>query len=360
MKKILLILLTTVLLLTSCNMDATSGIFQSVMNSQTIVTEPIEQIIKMGPDGVYFTSSKGIYKFDSKGYSSVYKNANGVRVDLGIIADDVSSTTLYFTSSTATAQEATIRFHKLVDGVVTTIPDFGLTKDDEIIKVENKENIYINNEKEQIVYRAKLNTLNDTIEKTLVVLPYPDSVKNNSEIGVEMHGNSIMFIYRNNDKATYNFKYYFIKDTDTSFTEVDSSFTKRITGTYVNDDGSWIATSLKDGNVYIEYFDATGNYLSDKSFDTSHNYNDTDIAIGKLGDKYFFRPATSPNVYYFADGASSTSSMKYNNFSSAIDFVSIKSLDTAESAMLVATSQNGFYKLTSLTDANGLRRIDTL
>lgn len=360
MKKLLLIILASIILLSSCNMDATSGIFQSAMNSQKIVTEPIEQIIKKDTISILFTSSKGIYKFDKDGYSSVYSNNNGVNAGNGIF--DATTGDIYFTSSVVENNTPIFRFHKWSKNNLETFSDFGLTTEQKILRVVDQDTIFINDETESAkkVFIAKLDTtVNKIVPITGKEISYSSSAEGFNNVGVKMIGdNLIMFFYFNtNDPITY--RYYFV-DSAKNILAVDPEFKAQITGAYLNDDGTWIATSVKDSKLTINNFKSdAGGYKLDSSFDTEVAYSDRDMVIGKLGDDYFFHQAGANNVHYFKyDGSKTTiNTTNYTNFSSAVDFVSILPNGTK---MIVATTQNGFYELTSLTANDGFKRIDTL
>lgn len=361
MKKILIIMLSIFLVvLTSCNMDASAGIFQSVLASQTIITEPISQIIDFDTNNkvAYMVSQSGLMKFDKNGYTTLlsYSDYPGISNTAFKIGDFI-----YFrTSKAETDGGVTLKYYKynITNQSVTPLVSSAFVPAGYEINFVDNNIIYLSNKTDKTVYTATLDS--DALKLDKKVLSYSDIAKASN--GVEVRPNYISIasssVANSTTSTDYSFTNYLIKD-DKTVKKIKGlpSTSMKVSGIIKTTSGKFFATaynSSTDTNDYeIKIYSVDDEGNAELKISTGISAKDLDLTIGELNGKYFFHVYNKAALYYFDDSSTSISQTSMNNLSSSMDFVASY---TDGTGAIIATSQNGFYRLTDVTSASGFNR----
>lgn len=362
MKKILITMLSIFLVvLTSCNMDASAGIFQSVLASQTIITEPISQIIDFDTNNkvAYMVSQSGLMKFDKNGYTTLlsYSDYPGISNTAFKEGDFI-----YFrTSKAETDGGVTLKYYKydITNQSVTSLDSSAFVPAGYEINFVDNNFFYLSNKTDKKVYTATLDLDNDKlkVDSASVVLNYSDIAKASN--GVEVRPNYISIasssVANSTTSTDYSYTNYLIKDDKTvKIIKGLPSTSWKVSGVIKNKDKGWYATaynSSTDTNDYeIKIYSVYNDGNAKLKISTGISAKDIDLTIGELKGKYFFHVKDKAALYYFDDDSSSISQTSMTNLSSSMDFVASYSDDTSA---IIATSQNGFYRLTDVGSSSG-------
>ena len=219
--------------------------------------------------------------------------------------------------------------------------------------------VYLLNKTNKKVYTATLT--GDKLTKNSVLLNYSTDISS-SYHGVEVRPNYISIASTNVVNSTtstdYTYTNYLIKEDGTAVKIValsDSSM--KVSGIIKTKSNKIFATaynSSTDTNDYeIKIYSVDDEGNAELKISTGISAKDIDLTIGELKGKYFFHVKDKAALYYFDDNSSSISQTSMNNLSSSMDFVA--SYSDATSA-IIATSQNGFYRLTDVGSSSGFNR----
>lgn len=366
MKKTLSIfsILFTLLLLASCNMDATNGIFQSVLMSQTTITEPLSQIIDYNAltKEYYMISDNGLIKFSTTGYQTLVPYTSIPNIQYGF----KNGTDIYLMSDYADTQGPIINKYYKYDG--TNVNDVVLNIADgyKLISIDNNNKIYLNNKNDKKLVYGNFTFPNITAGAE--ILDYSAVAK--LKTGIEVRNSLVLLLTTDStsNQPDYVYYNYIIKSDGKAYVihGLENSDTTIVSGAIQNgDDNNWYITAFNNSSdisnneviVYSLAFDGVNNrFNATKKFGTGVSSKDRDIVIGKKGSYYFHLAGRAP-LFHFTDGSTTISQTIVNNLSSSIDFVYITPDPTGD---IIATSNKGFYRLTNPSSPTGFVRINSL
>ena len=364
MKKILIIMLSIFLVvLTSCNMDASTGIFQSVLASQTIITEPISQIINIDPTNklAYMVSQSGLMKFDANGYTTLLSYSDYPSISYTAFMDSSKENIYFRTTKAETDSNVTLNYYKynIQNPKVDTLQSSEfLPSRYELNYVDNDGNIYLLSKTDKKVNKATLSK--DKLVLGAEVLNFNDiTAKYN---GVEVRPNYISIASTNVENSItptdYTYTNYFINNTGVAKKINNLPSYSKVSGIVKTKSGKIYATAYNSSTDASDYEikiysidESTGD--ATLKISTGISAKDLDLTIGELNGKYFFHVYNKAALYYFDDSSTSISQTSMNNLSSSMDFVASY---TDGTGAIIATSQNGFYRLTDVTSASGFNR----
>jgi hypothetical protein len=362
MKKTTLILLALLLfaLLSSCNMDATDGIYQSVMKSQTTQTEPISQIINYDSSTkkVLMLSSTGIMEYD--GTTGTYKTlVTPKQVPHITRAFATTDDEVYFTNSVVNSDNTvTANYYKynLTSDTFEETEDLGLNSNQSINYASSTGKVFINDSNAHTITLKSSGTQ---------LLDYSTYISTAQNYGIEVRDKvTRLFVTEEDNPSSDDYDCINFLTNDTGCTEITGLTSNKwvVTGAITKDGVTYITAfdnQLSHNNYQIVIYkvDTDGKVDQDSSIKTGISARDFDLVLGKLGNYIFFHVYGRSPLYYFDSTAESPSikQTSMSNLTSTIDFVTV--LEATDDEVLIATSNKGFYKLTDVTRSSGFNRV---
>lgn len=350
-------------------MDATNGIFQSVLMSQTTITEPLRQIIDYNASTkeCYMISDNGLIKFSSTGYETLKSFTVIPNIRYGFKdGNDI----YLFSDIAGTNSSTTTKVYYKYDITTKTIADVTLNIQHDLNYIDNNGSIYLEDKTNKKIFKGTFAYPNITADAT-ALLDYSSKAKAHN--GIEIRGKVLRLFTSNVESAKTQADYenfnYIIKGSNAYIIEgLENSNTAIVSGAISTDstENTWYITAFNNSTdissneviVYSLTFDTVNNrFNATKKFGTGISSKDRDIVIGKKGTSYYFHLAGRAPLFHFTDGSTTISQTIVNNLSSSIDFVYITPDPAGD---IVATSNKGFYRLTNPSSPTGFVRINSL